>query len=124
MAWRSLRWNDCFLASPCNRPMTAFRFIRAVAADARNRFVISDLVEQARQHRCVVGRIVSHFDGSDFQRGCDEAKMELALLAAVIGGALLCLPSAFTQHLDAGTVDQQMHPAVVGRAPIMTARCF
>ncbi len=43
-----------------------------------------------------------------FQCGGVDIKMDLAPLAAVVGVALLCLPPAFTQHLDAGAVDQQM----------------
>lgn len=52
--------------------------------------------------------VPSRVDGPDFQRGRVNAKMDLAPLTTLVGSMLLCLPLAFAEHLDAGTVDQQV----------------
>lgn len=101
-------WNDCFRASPRDGLMAALRVVSAVATDARDGFVIADLVEQARQHRRVAGAVVGHFDGPDFQCGRVNAQVNLAPLTPIVSAMLLRFPLALAKHLDAGAVDQQM----------------
>jgi len=88
--------------------VTAFRVVGAVTTHARDSLVIGNLVEQARQHRRVAGRIVGHLDGPDFQRSRIDAKMDLAPLTTVVGAVPLRLPFAFAEHLDASAVDQKV----------------
>src|SRR5471030_841573 len=73
-------------------------------------FVRTNLVEQAWQHRRIAGGIVRHLNGTDFQGRGIYAQMHLAPLPTVIRAMLLRFPFTFAQHLDAGTVDQQVQP--------------
>jgi hypothetical protein len=43
--------------------MAAFRVVSTIATDARDGFIVTDLLEQARQHRRIAGTVVGHFDG-------------------------------------------------------------
>lgn len=46
---------------------------------------------------------------ADFQGLRINAQMHLAPLALVLGAMFFTLPFAFTQHLDAGTIEEHMH---------------
>src|SRR5450830_302361 len=100
--------NNGLRATPRNGFMAAFRVIGAVATDARDRLVHANLVEQTRQYRRVAGGVVGHLDGPDLQRGGVYAQVHLAPLTAILGAMLFSLPLSFTNHLDAGAVDQQV----------------
>ncbi len=66
------------------------------------------LRQQLRQHRAIARTIVGHFYCPDFQRLRIYAQMQFAPLAAVVSAMLFHLSLAFTHHLDAGAIDQEM----------------
>lgn len=88
----------------------ALGVVRAVSTDIGDDFVRTNLVEQAWQHRRIAGGIVRHLNGTDFQGRGVYAQMHLAPLPTVVRAMLLRFPFTFAQHLDAGTVDQQVQP--------------
>jgi hypothetical protein len=88
-----------------NGLMTELPVVGAVTTNAGDAFFSADLVKQARQHRGVSGRIVSHFDSSNLQRSCVNAQVNLAPLATIVGAMLFGFSLAFAEHLDAGAVD-------------------
>lgn len=53
MAWRSCSWDFPLRISPLNGFVTDFFVISAVVTNARDGFLIRDLLEKARQHRRV-----------------------------------------------------------------------
>ena len=87
--------------------VTAFGVEGTIAANTGNHLIGGNLVEEARQHRRITGRVVGYFDSPDFQCGRINAKVNLAPLATVVGPMLFGLPLAFTRRLDAGAVDQE-----------------
>jgi hypothetical protein len=91
-----------------NRFVTAFGVVGTIAADARHGLASWNLLKQAWQYRRIAGGVVGHFNGPDFQRVRVNVKVDLALLATVIGPMFFGLPLAFAQHLDACAVDQEV----------------
>jgi hypothetical protein len=92
--------------SLCIGLTTALRVIGAVATNARDDFVIGDLVERARQRWRVTGGVVCDLDGPNLQRGRVNVQVDLAPLATLVGTMLLGRPLTFAQHLDTGAVDK------------------
>lgn len=78
--------------------------------EADDDFVCTNLVEQALEHRRVAGGIIRHLNGADFQVRGVYTQMYLAQLPKAVRAMLLRFPLTFAQHLDAGTVDQQVQP--------------
>jgi hypothetical protein len=92
----------------CNRFVTGFGVVGTIVADARHGHFSRNLVEQAREYRCIASGGVGHFNGPDFQRGRVNPKVDLAPLATIVGPVLFSLPLALAQHLDARAVDQEV----------------
>lgn len=75
----------------------AFGLVAPIAADYDTALVAENLIEQARQCRCIAGTTVCHFDVPDLLRACVIAKLAPALLATVVSPMLFvfsCLPRA------------------------------
>jgi len=88
--------------------IAVFRVVCTIATDAGNVLASRNLIEQSWQNGGATDTIVSHFHGSDLERGGVDPKVHLAPLAAIVGAMLFRLPLAFAKHLDARTVYQQM----------------
>src|SRR5476649_1479726 len=72
--------------------------------------MLSRLLDQIGTNEVIASDIVRHLNGTDFQGRGIYAQMHLAPLPTVIRAMLLRFPFTFAQHLDAGTVDQQVQP--------------
>src|SRR5471030_2844879 len=102
--------NNGVCAASSDGIMAALGVVGAIPTDADDGFVHTNLVEQARQHWRITGRVVRDLNGANFQGRRINAKVHLAPLTAVVGTMFLRFPFTFTQHLDAGTIDQQVQP--------------
>lgn len=102
------RWDNGVCTTARNGFMAPFRVIGVIAANTCDGFVQADLFQQTGHHGRVASGIVGYFDGADFQGGGINAQVDLPPLAAIVGTMLFGLPLAFTEHLDAGAVGQQV----------------
>lgn len=86
--------------------MATLGAVGAVPADAQQRLVRRNLIEQAGLHGHVAAGVVSHLERTDLQALGNDAQMHRVPLAQVVSAVLAGLPLA--QHLDAGAVHQQV----------------
>src|SRR4051812_14908154 len=77
-------WNNGLRAALRNRLMTALGVVGAISMNARDVLLHGNLIDQARQHRCIAGGVVGHLDSPDFQRTGVNAQMNLSPLTAVV----------------------------------------
>lgn len=101
-------WDDDMRNAQRNAFMTVLRVVRTVTIDAGNALVSRNLAQQRWQDRCVADTVIGHFHGPDLERKRIDPEMHLAPLAAMFCPVLLRLPLAFTQHIDASAVHQQV----------------
>jgi hypothetical protein len=88
--------------------MAAFRIVSTITADPGELLFRRNLTQQVGQHRRITDAVIGHFHGANLKCGSINTEADLAPLVAIVGAMLPGLPFAFTQHLDAGAIDQQV----------------
>lgn len=103
------RWNRGPRTALGNRRMTLLAVVRAVPADDVHGYVGRQLVEQVGQHVSVAHILVGHQRRAYLACFRVHRKMDLAP-GATLGPAVLAhLPLTFTEHFQAGAVEQHVH---------------